>query len=334
MNRDALQSVEMMTIETMPGMARLFPVMAWATLVSALMAVVMGGVVRVTGSGLGCPDWPLCHGQIIPPWELESWLEYLHRLSAAVAGVFTFLMVVTGFKRYGLRDRSMYLVLLAAGLLVTQATLGAYTVLSELSPGVALVHTATATGLVGLLAVIVAGVVRPLVPVGDIQRGQQLDRFRWLMVSLGLVAFLVILSGAYVTRTGASSVCTEIPLCGALVEDMVDLHWIHMAHRGMVVVVGFLMMTVLGQALAMWRKPILVVTGLMGVLLATQIGLGMGVVLLRLPQELRALHLAVAVLLFAVIMFLVGSLWSGALVGQRRNTSPDTGSMAPTRALQ
>ena len=49
------------------GLKRIFPAMAVASLVTALMAVTMGGVVRVTGSGLGCPDWPLCYGKSYLP---------------------------------------------------------------------------------------------------------------------------------------------------------------------------------------------------------------------------------------------------------------------------
>ena len=160
------------------SLRRMFPAMAVASLVTALLAVTMGGVVRVTGSGLGCPDWPLCYGQVIPPWELTSWLEYLHRLSAAVAGAFTFLMVVSGFARYGTRGATMHLVLVSGVLIVIQAGFGAYTVLSELSPGVALIHTAIATSLVGVLAVIVARTTEPFRPQSvDVVWDHRWDRF-------------------------------------------------------------------------------------------------------------------------------------------------------------
>ena len=43
--------------------------------------IVIGGIVRVTGSGDACPDWPLCHGSIIPPFELRIWIEWTHRLT-------------------------------------------------------------------------------------------------------------------------------------------------------------------------------------------------------------------------------------------------------------
>ena len=144
-----------------PAAGRLAPAMAAAALASALLAVTLGGVVRVTGSGLGCPDWPLCYGQVIPPWELAAWIEYIHRLSAAVAGVFTLLMVVAVYAEYGSRSRVFALAAAAGVFLLVQAALGAFTVLSEIEPGWALLHTGVAAGLVGLLALTAAQLVRP-----------------------------------------------------------------------------------------------------------------------------------------------------------------------------
>ncbi len=292
----------------------MFPAMAVASLVTALMAVTMGGVVRVTGSGLGCPDWPLCYGQVIPPWELTSWLEYLHRLSAAVAGVFTFLMVVSGFARYGSRGTTMHLVLVSGVLIVIQAGFGAYTVLSELSPGVALIHTAIATSLVGVQAVIVARTVEPFRPQSvDVVWDNRWDRFRRLIVALAAVTLLVILTGAYVTRTeGASLACTSIPLCGISVGDMATVHWIHMIHRVAAFLAVVFMVVAVIRAIGVGQAGIVQFTWLMSAVLGSQVALGLGNVLLRLPTEIRAMHLVAAVLFFAVAMLLVGRLWNGA----------------------
>ena len=60
---------------------------------AAIAQVTLGGVVRVTGSGLGCPDWPLCYGQIVPPFQLDALIEYSHRLSGAILGVLVLLAV-------------------------------------------------------------------------------------------------------------------------------------------------------------------------------------------------------------------------------------------------
>ena len=296
------------------SLRRMFPAMAVASLVTALMAVTMGGVVRVTGSGLGCPDWPLCYGQVIPPWELTSWLEYLHRLSAAVAGAFTFLMVVSGFARYGARGATMHLVLVSGVLIVIQAGFGAYTVLSELSPGVALIHTAIATSLVGVLAVIVARTIEPFRPQSvDVVWDRRWDRFRRLIATLAAVTFLVILTGAYVTRTeGASLACTSIPLCGPSVGDMATVHWIHMIHRVAAFLAAVFMIVAVKRALGVEHADIVKFTWLMAGVLGVQVALGLGNVLLRLPTEIRAMHLVAAILFFAVAMLLVGRLRNSA----------------------
>src|SRR5215212_12147416 len=48
------------------------------------LLIVFGAIVRVSGSGLGCPDWPTCHGQLIPPLEMTAIIEYTHRLLGAL----------------------------------------------------------------------------------------------------------------------------------------------------------------------------------------------------------------------------------------------------------
>ena len=63
------------------------------TVLAVFALVVLGGVVRVTGSGLGCPDWPLCYGKFLPPLEFTAVIEYSHRfVASAIVGP---LIVVT-----------------------------------------------------------------------------------------------------------------------------------------------------------------------------------------------------------------------------------------------
>src|SRR5207237_6083152 len=61
-----------------------FRALSVATAVATYALVVLGGVVRVSGSGLGCPDWPLCHGRVLPPLDLHAIIEYSHRTAASL----------------------------------------------------------------------------------------------------------------------------------------------------------------------------------------------------------------------------------------------------------
>src|SRR2546423_13063865 len=67
---------------------------AFLTAFFAYLQIALGGVVRVTGSGLGCPDWPLCHGRPYPAADVHSIIEYSHRTVGAVTGVLLLATVV------------------------------------------------------------------------------------------------------------------------------------------------------------------------------------------------------------------------------------------------
>ncbi len=224
----------------MNRIARLYPAAAVAALVSALVAATLGGVVRVTGSGLGCPDWPTCHGQIVPPLQLDAWVEYIHRLGAGSTIPLTLLATAAGLMRRPRRLGSSLLLCSAPLLLAIQVVLGALTVLLELPPGIALVHTAVALAFVSVLGLTVGGLARrPSEPVAEAGRAGAL---RAVVIALLATTFITGVTGAWVYRSGASLACLGWPLCGseAASAEHATLQVVHMLHRLVGVGLGLL----------------------------------------------------------------------------------------------
>ncbi|MBX6365812.1 MAG: COX15/CtaA family protein, partial [Gemmatimonadetes bacterium] len=175
----------------------------------ALIAV--GGIVRITGSGLGCgDDWPRCHGQWIPPFTFETVIEYAHRLLAAGISFVVLAVVVQALRRRrmpGFSGRGGLLrpALLAGVFLVVQVLLGGVTVMLKLPAAVTILHLGTAMALLAtlLVAAIRAGALGGR-GAGETAVGAEGAR-KVARSALGAAAlgYLVVLMGALVANTGA-----------------------------------------------------------------------------------------------------------------------------------
>src|SRR5207248_2151182 len=121
---------------------RQYRLVAYLTLAALTLIVLTGAAVRLTGSGLGCPDWPKCYGKALPPISTHALIEFGNRTLSGLVGVMTVVAAVLSFSR---RPYRRDLALLAFSLplgVVAQAVLGGFTVREHLAPGFVMAHFA------------------------------------------------------------------------------------------------------------------------------------------------------------------------------------------------
>ena len=282
-----------------------FRALAVATVVSIFTLVILGGVVRLTGSGLGCPDWPLCHGKVIPPLHGPTLVEYSHRLMASIAGVLVVATAVIVWKDHRQRPWLLVPATLGVGILLVQVVLGGLTVLNELSAGLVLAHLATAEALIASMIVVCVVALRGRAPVtSQGQQGSGLVRLQ--VVTLGALpsVYAVLLTGSYVTVSGATPACGEWwPLCngGLLPEGYYPT--IHMIHRVVAMVAGLMIVAVVALACRRryeWRA-LGWAAALVGALFLAQVIVGASILWLGFPMASRLLHLSMGTLVWAAL---------------------------------
>ena len=276
-----------------------------ASVVSVFALVVLGGVVRVTDSGLGCPDWPLCYGKAIPPLQADAIIEFSHRLVAsALVGPLVAASCCFAWVAYR-RDR--WLVggtTLALALTLAQAGLGGITVLTELHGSLVAAHLAMAQALLAcLVAVAVAAHKGGMPPLRRSVAGGRLP----LVAGAGLGVYALIMTGSLVTVSGATAACVQWPTCngGLLPETMAQ--WIHMAHRVAAVLIGALLLYALHAMFRRGENPpeIRWLSLLAAGVFAAQTIAGAFTVWLGFGAEMRALHLSLATLLWGAMAALI-----------------------------
>jgi heme a synthase len=119
---------------------RQYFLVAALALASLVLIVLTGTAVRLTGSGLGCPDWPKCYGSAIPPLQSHALIEYANRIFTALVGVAVIAASVLAWRRRPFRwHLALFGALLPIGV-VCQAILGGLVVRYHLAPGLVMTH--------------------------------------------------------------------------------------------------------------------------------------------------------------------------------------------------
>ena len=299
--------------------------LAFITVAATLILVGVGVYVRATGSGLGCPDWPLCHGGVVPPAEQTAVIEFTHRLVAAVVGVLVIATAVFAWRHFRNTPAVLWPALAAVPLVGIQGGLGALTVWQELPPEIVATHLLLAMAILTVMAATALGMFNEMRGGAPPEERQAALRVGQRAVVSLVVFAAVVWMGGYLGESGGSTACEGWPLCnGGVFPGADDQQITHMVHRYLA---ALLVVPLAWVALAAWRERETLrwgphVTATVTMLYLAQVGIGALNVLYTFPDALTVTHTVLASLLWL-------SLSAAALLGFSGQAVPREGVPLP-----
>ena len=284
---------------------RLYANVALVALAALSLIVLTGAAVRLTGSGLGCPDWPKCYGQTVPPLDTHAVIEYGNRVLTGFVGLAVIAASALAWFRRPFRwHLALFGALLPLGV-IGQAILGALVVKFHLAPGLVMLHF-----ILSMLLLDAAFALAWCARFEPWERRRSSDPLGvWSVRTLIPLGQLTILAGTIATASGPHAGAHE----GELVhrfdfEGAGTLEWVVQRHSAVAAVFGL-------GAIAVWLllrrsggdrralKPLAVVIGL----LALQGLVGGLQWYLELPAELVWVHVGLATATWLAMLWTVAT---------------------------
>lgn len=268
---------------------------AEAALAALFLIVVSGATVRLTGSGLGCENWPNCGETFLPPKDYNALIEFGNRVAGFVVGLTTLAAAVAAFRVPGL---PRWLLLSAVALpftVLAQGILGGITVIFELHPLIVMGHYLLSLAALAVAVAVVQGA-------RDLARGAVAEEplgSAWLALGLVPAAGALVVSGTLVTAAGPHSGGEEIPRFGNLINA------VHI-HIGATAVFGIAFLGLLALLVAERRRARveLALAGAVLILLLAQMAVGEVQWREALPWWLVLIHVTLATAVWAVVVAL------------------------------
>lgn len=304
-----------------PDRARLAISSRWLSIFAVSSAIVVyiliiyGSHVRVTDSGMGCPDWPLCKGSIGPFQGFHAFMEQTHRY---LAGIVSILVVATWYLASRLRTRMAAIkpALFTVAIVVVQIILGAITVFDSNGAPTVAAHLLAGLALLGGATVTA---VAALVDKRE-SSNPRLGSLGWSAIAS---AALLYLSGSLVVNAEAEKACASFPFCPT--TQPMHLVILHLLHRSVAL---FAIIALVAFAYHAWRDWSKIpgarslAASIIGLLVATAT-LGIFSALLKAPADLQDLHLAGAAAVLAVSVALASVGWLTSADSAARETDVD-----------
>lgn len=278
---------------------------AYAALIALTLIVMTGAAVRLTDSGLGCPDWPRCYGNALPPLSIHPLIEFSNRAISALVGVFTVAAAAAAFLRRPFRRNLAVLAVLLPLFVVAQAVLGGFTVREHLAPGFVMAHfSLSMIALIDAVALAWCSAHEP----GE--RPRSSDRGSvWPVRALMPLAGLTIFAGTAATAAGPHAGGSSGQHIHRLTFKGADtLEWVVHRHATIAAVFGVAVI-----AAWYWRRrrgatsqelePLTV----LGVLVAAQGLVGSVQYELKLPADMVWVHVALATVTWLVVLWAIAA---------------------------
>ncbi|MGH2525789.1 MAG: COX15/CtaA family protein, partial [Actinomycetota bacterium] len=286
-----------------------FQRLAIATACTTLLLFSLGGLVRATGSGLGCTSWPKCGpDRWLPYPTLESWVEYSHRFVAFVVVVLVAVQATVAWRRLRSTPSVRRLSIAAVPLVLSQAVLGGIVVRTELDPAWVTLHFAFAMALVAVLVANAvearyAFAIRRRVAAPDRNVGRNvLGPIGWTVIA----TFGALLVGTYVRATDSGLAFRDWPLMdGRLVPALGGAATWMFLHRVLAALSALLVLYVFIKTWIAPRIPALSwLSGIALVLMVAQVLVGAANVWSELRPAAVTAHVALAATIWATLVAL------------------------------
>ncbi len=309
------------------------------TIAAVFFLIFVGGLVRSTGSGMGCPDWPKCFGQWVPPSDIselpadyktrfavagkeiadfdsfKTWTEYYNRLVGVAIGLFIFLTVIFALPYLKSdKPRIFWLSFLAFVLVGFQGWIGSKVVSSDLAAYMVTIHMLIALVIVGLLIYTITASQDFVIyqSVAD----PSLKRFMWLMM---FVMVVQIVSGTQV-REQVDHIASKIDNRSLWLNEMDWLFYVHrswsLLNLALSVFIYLKFRKLFDRSSVLYKASLAVI-----LLMATQTLTGAVLANLAFPGEAQSIHLTLGSLTAGFQLFIFILVFGKTSLTKETNTS-------------